>query len=78
MSSAGCDLSLTDTYPAPVITGIRARVWSPANARHTASKQGTYSYPRRRLSTGTCLADSKWARRASRTAVVVMVSGLRP
>ena len=72
--SARWHCSVTDTYPAAVITGIRARVSSPANNRHTASKQGTYSYPSWRLGSGTCLADPKWARRASRTAVVVMVS----
>ena len=43
--SARGDRMVTDTYPAAVITGIGARVWFPANARHTASKQGTYSYP---------------------------------
>ena len=74
--SARCDRSVTDTHPAAVMTGIRARVWSPATARHTASKQGMYSYPRSRLSSGICRVDPRWARRASRTAAVVIVSGL--
>ena len=76
--SARCDRSGADTYPAAVITGIRARVWSPANARHTASKQVTYLFPCRRLSCGKNLVDPKWARRAPLTAEVVMVFGLRP
>ena len=54
--SARCDHSVTDTYLAAVMTGIRARVWSPANARHTASKEGTYFYARWRLSSRTCRA----------------------
>ena len=77
MPLARCDRSVADTYPAAVITGIKARFWSPAHADHTALKQVTYSYPRWRLSCVTNLLDPKWARRASLTAEVVMVSGLR-
>ena len=55
--SAQCDRSVAGTYRAAVITGLRARAWSPANACHAASKQGTYSYPRRRLCCGTNLVD---------------------
>ena len=76
--SAPCDLSAAGTYPAAVSTGMRARVWSPANARRTASKHGTYSYPCWRPCCGTNLVDPKWALRASLTAAVIMVSGLRP
>ena len=76
--SARWDCSVADMHPAAVITGISVRVWSPANARHTASKQGTYLYPCRRLRCRMNLVAPRWAHKASLTAVVVMVCGLRP
>ena len=76
--SARCDRNVAGTYRAAVITGIRGHVSSPANARHTASEQGTFSYPRGSLCRGTNLAVPKWALRASLTAAVVMVYGFKP
>ena len=37
--------SVTDSDPAAVITGISARVWSPVNECHTASKQAIVVTP---------------------------------
>ena len=65
-------------HPAAVIIGITARVWSPGNVRHTASKEETYSYPQWKLCYRTNLVDPKWALTASLTGAVLMVSVMRP